>query len=189
MNNGSWRREYDYHASVGRGNTPRGYNIIKSPFSVYVEKCGTHRGVNLEQGIVNAIDRVERPSLLDLGCGVGRGLNLPSYIKHKINRVGITAAEFRSDPQILLDRLSGKEIALGDAHHLTKYFPSNQFDVVMSFFAMEYLNQDVALPELVQVMAPGGIAFLHGGDYYRARDVKGIGNLEHGSNGITFAKE
>jgi ubiquinone/menaquinone biosynthesis C-methylase UbiE len=187
---GPERLIYKDHQAFGGKNTPEWHNVIDTSFEEYVKVLGTFEGLNLKQSIERLIAEKGEINWLDLGCGKGNGLQLPLKFQNNVHRYGITAAEFRNTLEKTYHKLNATHIIQGDAHHLSDYFSQNKFDIVTSYFALEYMeNQTQVLQELLKIMAPGGIAFLHRGCYEIGKGIEGIDKIENGSVGISFNKK
>lgn len=185
-------RDYKTHAQFGEKNRPPGYEV-NWPFDKYVTLGGKFHDRNLRQTLEQLVCEKDLVQLLDIGCGSGRALQLPFTLRlsswGKITRHGITAAEFRGPLKRVFHKINGTHITLGDAHHLTDYFPKGTIDLVMSHFALEYMDQFMVLPKIVEVMAPGGFAFLHGGSRGIAETIPAVDEFGENYVGVTFRKQ
>lgn len=179
------------HAELGK-NRPRGYEV-GWPFEKYVKLGGEFHGKNLRETLEQLVHEKGLVRLLDVGCGKGNGLQLPLIfrIMHpgKVERHGITIAEFRSPFKKFCHWMNATHITMGDAHHLSEYFSQGYFDVVMSHFALGYMDQRKVLPQIVKVMAPGGLAFLHGGSRKIAESIPTVEEFGENYVGVTFRKQ
>lgn len=126
-------------------------------------------------------------NILDIGCGLGNGLRLPKHLASRSKRYGITLIDYRPTPERLRDELIGIQITDGDAHNLTDYYPRDTFDLVISSFALYYVNQLIVVPKIIEVMGPEAIALLQGASRSVIESQPSI-KISLVRNGISFQK-
>lgn len=171
----------------------RGEFEIKRSYSEYRTYLPKWDGQNLDEALRCLIEERGKICMLDVGCGSGNALDLPAQFKNKVDRYGITATDYRNVLQRLKDQRNGKKIITGNAEFLTDYFPQQVFDVIVSGWALNYMDQTKVLPEIVKVLSPGGIALLQGGSFAVASRLKGIATPKDGDqlfvSGVSFKRE
>ncbi len=128
-------------------------------------------------GGVASIDRLaelcrigEESKVLVVGCGTGGNscYVAQTYGCHvtgiDIAEQMIQKAQLRAEELNLTDRIS---FQLGDAYNLQ--FPAGSFDVVLTVFVSQFLDEERAFPEFVRVMKRGG--FLGINEMYKADEI------------------
>jgi len=128
-------------------------------------------------GGIGSIDRLaelckisEESNVLEVGCGTG-GNSCYLAQKYGCNITGIDIAEH----MIKKAQHRAKELSLnnpvtfqlGDAYRLG--FPLNSFDVVLTVFVSQFLNKQLAFPEFLRVLKPGGHLGIN--EIYKADEI------------------
>lgn len=125
-------------------------------------KCGVEILKNLNDLCVERIMRYDSlkamPKFKELIGRKGNLLDIGGRDRSKLDR----SREFENDV-IVFDVLEGKNVdVVGDAHELTKFFPTNSFDSAMSICVFEHL----AMPwkvvlEMNKIMKTGGFCLIY----------------------------
>jgi SAM-dependent methyltransferase len=94
-------------------------------------------------------------SVLDIGTGNGRFLD---QLPQEIQGYGISAQDFRQD-----GALTNHFYRIGNAEELTKVFPYQQFEVIVSHLAFRHFIDPLeALKQAYAALKPGGILLIDG---------------------------
>ncbi|HJZ23173.1 hypothetical protein A3H80_02975 [Candidatus Roizmanbacteria bacterium RIFCSPLOWO2_02_FULL_37_19] len=182
-------RNYPIQAEFNRRYHPEGYDF-KNGFNRYVESIPPYGGKNLRQVVETLLRDRRNISVLDLGCGAGNAL-LDMRLKYfgNVHGHGITASEFRSPLMKVLQDLLGINIIVGDAHEMESKFNKESFDLIFSFFGLEYMDPEVVLPQAVDLLSSGGVAMLTGTSFLNAHLKPRLVNIESNHNSISFTKK
>lgn len=162
--------------------------VLDFSFTDYAQRLPTFQTKNVREVLQSLVKERGTIHMLDVGCGLGNGLQIPRGLRDSVRRYGITASEFRDPLRRIYHRMNGTRIVRGNAEELSRYFPSNTFDLVVSNYALWHMDQKRAIPEIVRVLRPGGIAMLQGASDQVAREVPGIGYFETKVRGVSFDK-
>ena len=182
-------RNYPRQAELSRRYHPEGYDF-KNGFNRYVELIYPYGGKNLRKVVEILLHDRRNISVLDLGCGAGNAL-LDMRLKYfgNVHGYGITASEFRSPLMRVLQDLIGVNIVVGDAHEMKSKFNKESFDLVFSYFGLEYMDPEIVLPQVVDLLSSGGIAMLTGSSFLNPNLKQRLVNIESNHNNISFTKK
>jgi len=133
--------------------------------------------------LTEALSDVEDPQILDVATGTGR---VPLALLRTGDFAGALYALDRSREMVAEGRAAHEELAAvrtvrGDARALP--FEDSAFDAVVCLEALEFMSEpEVAIAEMIRVLAPGGVMLLSnrvGSDaWWFPRRMVGRGRLE-----------
>lgn len=128
-------------------------------------------------GVISALSLEQRGAVLDVGCFTGAWLPQLARVNSRVVGVDIDEASL-SRARFRTRDLDNVEVLQLPAEHLD--FPAETFDAVVCLHTFPYLDQRVALGEMVKVVRPGGrlIIGLVGAGYHVRHIAAGLRVLD-----------
>lgn len=153
-------------------SVPLGYNEKEDNLAIRISAHKKFSNFSLEDWITGQVALKKGSVVLDIGCGNG---NLFPAYSEKVGESGLIVGIDKS-LELLREaknqRCRTPKLPLGYDMNLKLPFVDSSFDYVLSFFAIYYANDVLAIvDEILRVMASGGEAILIGPTNNNAKEL------------------